>query len=113
VIPIVLDYRIPGQRAADYTGRHVQQATVLKTDDENQRVVAELERLDKRGRPLTPQEESLAEVMTLLVRQFEESKYRWGMPRHLKPGVFSWRIAASATRLGPRVRIEQLLFPTY
>ena len=45
-------------------------------------MVAELEKLDTRGRPLTPEEEDLAELMTLLVRQFEESKYPLG---HAEP----------------------------
>jgi HTH-type transcriptional regulator/antitoxin HigA len=39
-------------------------------------------KLDTRGRPLTPEEESLAELMTLLVREFEESKYPLG---HAEP----------------------------
>jgi len=55
---------------------------VIKTEQENERIVAELESLDTRGRPLTPEEESLAELMTLLVRQFEESKYPLG---HAEP----------------------------
>ena len=38
-------------------------------------MVAELESLDTRGGPLTPEEENLAELMTLLVRHFEETKY--------------------------------------
>ena len=55
---------------------------VIKTEEENERIVAELERLDTRGRPLTPEEEDLAELMTLLVRQFEESRYPLG---HAEP----------------------------
>lgn len=51
---------------------------VIKTEAENERMIAELERLDTRGRPLTPEEENLADLMTLLVRQFEESKYPLG-----------------------------------
>ena len=34
---------------------------VVKTEEENERMIAELEKLDTRGRPLTPEEESLAE----------------------------------------------------
>ena len=34
------------------------------------------------GRPLTPEEENLAELITLLVRQFEESRYPLG---HAEP----------------------------
>jgi HTH-type transcriptional regulator/antitoxin HigA len=55
---------------------------VIKTGEENERIIAELERLDTRGHALTPEEENLAELMTLLVRQFEESKYP---PGHAEP----------------------------
>lgn len=51
---------------------------IIKTEAENQRIIAEIERLDTRGDALTPEEENLAELMTLLVRQFEESKYPLG-----------------------------------
>ena len=51
---------------------------VIKTGAENERMIAELERLDTRGDALTPEEENLAELMTLLVRQFEESKFPLG-----------------------------------
>jgi HTH-type transcriptional regulator/antitoxin HigA len=54
---------------------------VIKTEAENQRMIAELERLDARG-DLMPEEEDLAELMTLLVRQYEESKYPLG---HAEP----------------------------
>jgi HTH-type transcriptional regulator/antitoxin HigA len=55
---------------------------VIETEEENQRVIAELERLDTRGRPLTREEEKLAELMTLLVRQFENERYPLG---HAEP----------------------------
>jgi HTH-type transcriptional regulator/antitoxin HigA len=55
---------------------------VIKTERENERMIAELEKLDTRGRPLTREEESLAELMTLLIREFEESKYPLG---HAEP----------------------------
>jgi HTH-type transcriptional regulator/antitoxin HigA len=55
---------------------------VIKTEKENSRIIAELEMLDTRGQALTPEEENLAELMTLLVRQFEESKYPLG---HAEP----------------------------
>jgi HTH-type transcriptional regulator/antitoxin HigA len=55
---------------------------VIKTEEENERIVGQLETLDTRGRPLTPEEEDLAELMALLVRQFEESKYPLG---HAEP----------------------------
>jgi len=44
---------------------------VIKTEAENERMIAELERLDTRGEALTPEEESLAELITTLVRQFD------------------------------------------
>ena len=51
---------------------------VIKTEAENERIIAELERLDTCGRALTPEEERLAELMTVLVRQFEEERYPLG-----------------------------------
>jgi HTH-type transcriptional regulator/antitoxin HigA len=51
---------------------------VITSEKENERMIAELEKLDTRGRALTPEEEKLGELMTLLVRQFEESKYPLG-----------------------------------
>src|SRR5690348_1926262 len=55
---------------------------VIKTERENERMLAEIEKLDTCGRPLTPEEERLAELMTLLVRHFEESRYPLG---HAEP----------------------------
>jgi antitoxin component HigA of HigAB toxin-antitoxin module len=37
-----------------------------------------MEKLDRRGRPLTAEEEKLAQLMTVLVRQFEETHYPFG-----------------------------------
>jgi HTH-type transcriptional regulator/antitoxin HigA len=55
---------------------------VIKTEEENHRMVAELESLDTHAGALTPEEENLAELMTLLVRHFEETKYPLG---HAEP----------------------------
>ena len=55
---------------------------VIKTEQENDRMIGQLERLDTLGRPLTLEEEYLAELMTLLVHQFEEAKYPLG---HAEP----------------------------
>ncbi|HLK19447.1 MAG TPA: hypothetical protein VKT81_10835 [Bryobacteraceae bacterium] len=55
---------------------------VIKSERENERILAALEELDTQDRELTPEEESLAELMTLLVRQFEDSKYPLG---HAEP----------------------------
>ena len=55
---------------------------VIETEEENERMIAELEKLDTRGRPLTREEEKLAELMTLLVREFETAHYPLG---HAKP----------------------------
>ena len=51
---------------------------VIKTEVENERALTELEALDTLGRPLTREEEALAELLTVLVRQFEESRYPLG-----------------------------------
>ena len=45
-------------------------------------MIAELEKLDTRGRPLTPEEERLALLVSLLIRQFEEPRYALG---HAEP----------------------------
>jgi HTH-type transcriptional regulator / antitoxin HigA len=55
---------------------------VIETEAECQRIIEELERLDTRGRPLSPEEERLAELLTLLVRQYEEFRYSLG---HAEP----------------------------
>jgi HTH-type transcriptional regulator/antitoxin HigA len=55
---------------------------IITTDKENNRIIAELERLDTCVRPLTPEEERLAQLMNLLIRQFEESRYSLG---HAEP----------------------------
>lgn len=52
------------------------------TEKEYERILTMLEKLDGRGKALTPEEAKLAELMTLLVRQFEESKYPLG---HAEP----------------------------
>jgi len=55
---------------------------IITNEDENERMIAELEKLDTRGRPLTPEEERLAMLMSLLIRHFEESRYPLG---HAEP----------------------------
>ena len=44
---------------------------VIHTDNENERYVAELETLRSR-KHLSPEEEALAELLTLLIEKFEE-----------------------------------------
>ena len=48
---------------------------VIKTDEENERAIAELEKLDSLGRPMTPEEHEIAELLTTLITQFEEKHY--------------------------------------
>ena len=55
---------------------------VITSEKENERMIAELERLDTLGRPLTPEEERAAQLLTLLIHQFEESRYPLG---HAEP----------------------------
>src|SRR2546426_8510 len=55
---------------------------VIETKKENERMIAELEKLDTRGRPLTPEEYQLAQLMTVLIKQFEATRYPLG---HAKP----------------------------
>ena len=51
---------------------------VIKTEAENERALAELEALDTLGRPLTREEQALADLLTVLVQQFEEVRYPLG-----------------------------------
>ena len=51
---------------------------VIKTEAENERAIAELEALDTLGRPLTGEEETLAELLTMLIEQFEDVHYPLG-----------------------------------
>jgi len=55
---------------------------IVTTEAENERMIAEMEKLDTRGRPLTPEEERLALLLGLLIRQFEEGHYPLG---HAEP----------------------------
>ena len=51
---------------------------VIETEADNERMIAELEKLDTRERPLTREEEKLAELMTVLIQQFEAKHYPLG-----------------------------------
>jgi HTH-type transcriptional regulator/antitoxin HigA len=51
---------------------------VIKTEAENERALAKLEALDTLGRPLTREEEALADLLTVLIQQFEEVRYPLG-----------------------------------
>ncbi len=48
---------------------------VIKSGKENEACIAELERLDMLGRPLTAAEKLYAELMTVLVQRFEQEHY--------------------------------------
>lgn len=52
---------------------------VIRTEKENQAYVEILYDLDRRSRTLTPAEKELAELLTLLIENFEEKRYR--LPR--------------------------------
>ena len=54
---------------------------VIKTEQENERAIAEMEALDIRaaqGHPLTPEEAQLGELLTALILQFEAAHYPLG-----------------------------------
>jgi HTH-type transcriptional regulator / antitoxin HigA len=51
---------------------------VIKTKAENERALAELEALDTLGRLLTREEEALADLLTVLIQQYEEASYPLG-----------------------------------
>ncbi len=49
--------------------------TVIKTEAENERMLAEIERLMDKGERMTPEELVLLELMSQLVEAFEEEAY--------------------------------------
>lgn len=59
-------------------GRLLQQTLprIIQSDEENERSIAELERLDALPR-MTPEQHELAELLTLLIQQFER---RYDLP---------------------------------
>lgn len=48
---------------------------VIRTEEENERLIAELEDLDARSGQLTPEERQYADLLTLLIKAFEEANY--------------------------------------
>ena len=68
-----------GDLAIFYTGGSTSvMPKVIETEEENERVVAELERLDTLGRALTAEEQQVAALLTVLVQQFEARVYPLG-----------------------------------
>jgi Predicted transcription regulator containing HTH domain len=51
---------------------------VIETASDNERMIAELEKLEIRGRPLSREEEKLADLITVLIQQFEAQRYPLG-----------------------------------
>ena len=49
---------------------------VIRTEEENERLIAELEDLDRRHGELTPEEREYSELLTVLIEAFEEARYR-------------------------------------
>lgn len=48
---------------------------VIRTEEENERLIAELEQLDRRHDELTPEEREYAELLTVLIESFEDANY--------------------------------------
>ena len=49
--------------------------TVIRTGEENERLIAELEDLDRRHEELTPEEREYSELLTVLIEAFEDANY--------------------------------------
>ena len=49
--------------------------TVIRTEEENERLIAELEQLDNRRDGLTPEEREYSELLTVLIEAFEDANY--------------------------------------
>ncbi len=54
------------------------QPRVIRSEKDNRKAAAELERLDTLGRPMTPEEDELAELLTALITNFEDEHYPIG-----------------------------------
>lgn len=48
---------------------------VIRTEEENERLIAELEQLDKRHDELTPEELEYSELLSALIEAFEDANY--------------------------------------
>ena len=48
---------------------------VIRTEEENERLIAELEDLDRRQDDLLPEEREYSELLTVLIEAFEEANY--------------------------------------
>jgi len=48
---------------------------VIRTAEENQRLIAELEQYDRRHEELTPEEREYSELLTVLIEAFEDASY--------------------------------------
>jgi HTH-type transcriptional regulator/antitoxin HigA len=48
---------------------------VIRTEEENERLIAELEQFDKRYDELSPEEREYAELLTVLIESFEDANY--------------------------------------
>jgi len=48
---------------------------VIRTKEENERFLAELEQLDERYDELTPEEREFSELLTVLIEAFEDANY--------------------------------------
>jgi HTH-type transcriptional regulator/antitoxin HigA len=48
---------------------------VIRTEEENERLVAELKGLDQRAEELTPEEREYSELLTVLIEAFEDGHY--------------------------------------
>ena len=48
---------------------------VIRTEEENERLIAELQQLDRRYEELTPEEREYSELLTVLIEAFEDANY--------------------------------------
>ena len=68
---------------------------VIHTEEENEVYTEILYDLDRRSKELTPAEKDLAELLTLLIENFEETHYR--LPRSKPLDVLRWKSCGRAT----------------
>src|SRR5712692_5248345 len=74
---------------------------VIRTEKENEACTELLYELDRRSKKLTSAEKELAELLTLLIEDFEDRHYQLPSPSLSKSCTSLWTSTASCRRTSP------------
>lgn len=70
---------------------------VIRTDEENERLIAELEQPDQRYAELAPEEQEYSELLTVLIAAFEDANYTLGGQLPTAGCAARWKSTACAS----------------